>query len=48
MIEMDSRVTLETKAMKETGVGHMIDKLGTMTEGTIDVSVTVGQGQVEE
>ena len=47
-IKMDSGVTLEIKAMKETGIGHMIGKLGTITEGTIEASVTVGQGQVQE
>ena len=34
--------------MKETGVGHMIGKLEIITEGTIEASVTVGQGQVQE
>ena len=48
IIGMDSGVTLEIKAMKETGVGHMIGKHGTITEGTIKVSVTVGLGQVQE
>ena len=37
---------LETKAMEETGVGHMIGKTEVITEGTIEVSVIVGQGQV--
>ena len=48
IIETDSEVTLEIKAMKETGVGHMIGKLGTITEETIEASLTVGQGQVQE
>ena len=48
IIETDSGVTLEIKAMKETGVGHIIDKLGTITEGIIEASATVGQGQVHE
>ena len=39
---------LETKAMKETGVGHMIDKTEVIAEGTIEASVIVGQGQVKE
>ena len=46
--EMHSEVTLEVKAMKETEVGHVIGKLETITEGTIEVLVTVGQGQVQE
>ena len=48
IIETDSGVTLEIKAMKEMGVGHMIGQIGTITEGTIEASVTVGQGQVQE
>ena len=48
IIEMDSGVTSEIKAMKETEVGHMIGKLGTITEKTIETSVTVCQGQVQE
>ena len=43
IIEIDSGVTLEIKAMKETGVGHMIGRIG-----TIEALVTVGQGQVQE
>ena len=39
---------LETKAMKETGAGHMTDKTEVITEGTIEVSVIVGQGQLQE
>ena len=39
---------LETKAMKETGVGHMIGKTEVITEGTIEASVIVGLGQVQE
>ena len=34
--------------MREIGVGHMIGKLEVMAEGTIEVSVTVDQGQVLE
>ena len=45
---MDSRETLEIKAMREIGVGHMIDKLEVITEGTVEVSVIVDQGQVPE
>ena len=41
------RKTLETKAMKETAVGHMIGKLEVVIEGTIEASVTVDQGQVQ-
>ena len=49
MIEMDSEMeTLETKAMTEIGVGHMIGKLEVITEGVIEASVTVDQGQVLE
>ena len=47
IIEMDLGETLETKVMKETGVGHMIGKLEVIIEGTIEVSVTVDQGQVQ-
>ena len=43
IMEVDSGVTSEIKAIKEKGVGHMIGKLG-----TIEASVTVGQGQVQE
>ena len=46
--ETDSGETLETKAMKETGVGHMIGKTEVITEGTVEASVTVGQGQAPE
>ena len=46
IIEMDSGETLEIKAMREIGVGHMIGKLEIITEGTIRASVTVDQGQV--
>ena len=38
---------LETITMKETGVGHMIGKLEVIIEWTIEVSVTVYQGQVQ-
>ena len=34
--------------MKETGVGHMIGKREAITEGTIETSVIVGQGQAQE
>ena len=47
MIEMDSGETLEIEAMREI-VGLMIDKIEVMTEGTIEASVTVDQGQVLE
>ena len=43
---MDSGETLEIKAMREVGVGHMIGSLEIITEGTIEASVTVDQGQV--
>ena len=39
---------LETKAMREVEVGHMIDNFEIITEGTIEVSVTVVQDQVLE
>ena len=48
IIETDSGVILEIKVMKETGIGHMIGKPGTITEGTIGALVRVGQGQVQE
>ena len=41
---MDSGETLETKAMREIGVGHMIGKLEVITEGTIEASVIADQG----
>ena len=47
ILEMDSVETLETKAMRETGVGHMIGKIEVITEGTIEASVTVDQSQVQ-
>ena len=34
--------------MKETGVGHMIGKTEVITEGKIEASLIVGQGQVQE
>ena len=34
--------------MKETGVGHMIGKREVITEGTIEASVIVGLGQIQE
>ena len=48
IIEIDSGETLETKAMRKIGVGHMIGKVEVITEGTIGTSVTVDQGQVLE
>ena len=49
IIEMYSEMeTLETKAMREIGVGHMIGKLEVITEGTIEASVTADQGQLLE
>ena len=48
IIEMDSGVILEIKVTKETGVGHMIGKLGAITEGRIEASLNVDQGQVRE
>ena len=47
IIEMNLGETLETKVMKETGVGHMIGKLEVIIEGAIEASVTVEQGQVQ-
>ena len=46
ILEMDSGEPIETKAMKKTGVGHMISKLEVMKEGAIEALVTVDQGQV--
>ena len=34
--------------MRETGVGHMIGKTEVITEGMIEASVIVGQGQAQE
>ena len=48
IIEMVSGEILEIKAMREIGVGHMIGNLEVITEGTIEASVTVDQGQVLE
>ena len=48
MIEMDLGETLEIKSMTEIGVGHMIGKLEVMTEGAIEASVKVDQGQILE
>ena len=49
IIEMDSVMEiLETKAMTEIGVGHMIGKLEVITEGPIEASVTLDQGKVLE
>ena len=39
---------LETKVMKERGVGHMIGKTEVITEGIIEASVIVGLGQIQE
>ena len=44
---MDLGETLETKFMKEMGVGYMIGILEVIIERTIEVSVTVDQGQVQ-
>ena len=41
IVEMDSKETLEIKAMREVGVGHMIGNLEVIIEGTIEASVTV-------
>ena len=46
--EMDLGETTEIKVMKDTGVGHMIGTLEVIIDGTIEASVTVGQGQVQE
>ena len=48
LLEMDLGETLEIKAMKEVGAGHMIGRLQVITEVTTKASVTVGQGQVQE
>ena len=40
--------TLGAKIMKEIGVGHMIGKTEEIAEGTIEVLVIVGLGQVQE
>ena len=48
IIQMDSGEILETKAMREVRVGHMIGNLEIITEGTIEASVTVDQDQVLE
>ena len=45
---MDLGETLEIKAMKEMGVGHMIGRLEVITEGMVEAPVTIGQGQVQE
>ena len=47
-MEMDSGETLETKAMREIGVGHMIGKVEVITEWTVEASLMVDQGQVLE
>ena len=48
LVEMDSGEILEIKAMRDTGVGHMIGNSWLITEGTIEASVMVDQGQVLE
>ena len=48
IVEKDSGEILEIKAMIEVGVGHMIDSLEIITEGTIEASLIVDQGQVLE
>ena len=48
IVEMDSGETLEMKAMREVGVGQMIGNLEVITEGTIEVLLTVDQGQALE
>ena len=48
IIEMDSGETLEIKTMRVVEVGHMIGSLEMITEGTIEASLTVDQGQVLE
>ena len=48
IVQMDSGEILETKAMTEVGIGHMIGILEIITEGTIEASVTVDQDQVLE
>ena len=46
IIEMDLGEILEIKAMRETGVGHMIGKLEAIREVTIGALVTLYQHQV--
>ena len=48
IMEMDSGEILEIKAMTEVGVGQMMGNLEVITEETIEVLVTVDQGQVLE
>ena len=48
IIETDFRGNFRNQSYKETGVGHMIGKLGIITEGTVEASVTVSQGQFQE
>ena len=42
------RGNFRNQSYEEIGIGHMIGKLGTITEGTTEASVTVGQGQVQK
>ena len=46
IMKMDFGEILEIKAMREVGVAQMIGNLEVITEGTIQVLVTVYQGQV--
>ena len=48
IVEKDSGEILKIKAMREVGVGHMVGNSEVITEGTIEVSVTVDQGHVLE
>ena len=48
IMEMDSGEILEIKVIRGVGVGQMIGNLDVITEGTIEVLVTVDQGQVQE
>ena len=48
IVEMDSGEILEIKAIREVGIVQMIGNLEVITEGTIEVLVTVDQGQVLE
>ena len=48
IMAMDSGEILEIKTIREVGVGQMIGNLEVITEGTIEVLVTVDQDQVLE
>ena len=48
IIESKSGEIVGIKAMREVGVGHVIDNLEIITEGTVEASVTLDQGQVLE